>query len=132
MPRAATVLLWTAALTGAALAGCASAHHAGPATIDAGVLEAVRGRDSVSVMVILAMPTGEDDAGASRSAEIAAMQDAVLQGLEPGQYRVGRRFESVPALTLTVYDEAAIHALSRHEHVRRIGLDEGGGTGGAP
>lgn len=130
--RAIPILAVPAAVVG--VAGCASAPpRAEPAPIEARVLEAVQARDSVAVMVVLVRPTSYDRGpGAQLRRDVRDMQNRVLDVLEDDEYRVRHRFESVPAMTLMVYGEAAVRKLALARDVQRIGLDESAGGGGSP
>lgn len=115
------------------LGACATAMRTEPVPVAPEVLEAVRARDSVSVVVVLVTPTSYYGGNRNRlRSDIAHMQDAVENALDPDQYRVMHRFQSVPALTLMIYDEAALHTLALVKHVQRIGLDDGSGGGEIP
>ena len=135
MHRSATDLLAaTVAAAGLlALGACASATRARPAPIDPHVLETVRSADSVGVVVVLATPPSyyRGDSGRLRN-DIRGMQDAVLDALEPGAFRVRHRFQSIPAMTLVVFDESTIRALALRKQVERIDFDDGSGDGGPP
>lgn len=121
LPLAAAALV--AALGATA---CASAPRAEPAPIAPEVLERVRSADSVGVVVILVTPSSYYGGNSQRvRSDIAGMQQSVLGALEPGQYRLRERFQSVPAMTLVVYGEPAIRTLALHRHVERIELDDG-------
>lgn len=114
------------ALMGAALAGCASAMRTEPVPIDPRVLEQVRSADSVDVVVVLVTPPSYYRRNTDRlRSDIRGMQDDVVGRLEPGTFRVRRRFASVPAMTLTVSSEATVRTLALLRHVARVRLDDG-------
>lgn len=115
------------ALMGAVLAaGCASSMRTEPVPIDPQVLEQVRSADSVDVVVVLVTPSSyyQRDTGRLRN-DIRGMQDDVVGRLEPGTFRVRRRFTSVPAMTLTVFSEETLRTLALLRHVARVRLDDG-------
>ncbi len=112
--------------------GCATAMRAEPVPVAPEVMETFQAQDSVPVVVVLTTPTSYYRRDQARlRGDIAHMQDAVVSALEPGQYREMHRFQSVPAMTLMVYDEAAIHTLALLKYVQRVGLDDGSGGGGS-
>jgi hypothetical protein len=130
--RRALIPTLSIALASLIVAGaCSLAGRVRPAPIESGVLEAVRVQDSVAVMVMLVPPSGGGQEGEAVQRDIRRAQDDVLDGLDPESYRILKRFESVPAMTLVVYGERAVQRLARQERVERVGLDDGGG-GGAP
>lgn len=115
------------ALMGAVLAaGCASSMRTEPVPIDPRVLEQVRSADSVDVVVVLVTPSSyyQRDTDRLRN-DIRGMQDDVVDRLEPGTFRVRRRFTSVPAMTLTVFSEETLRTLALLRHVARVRLDDG-------
>jgi hypothetical protein len=123
----------TLGLLAIVLGGCASAMRANPVPVAPEVLDTFRAQDSVAVVVVLVTPNSYYRGDRNRlRGDIAHMQDEVENALEPGQYRELHRFQSVPALTLMLYDEAAIRTLARLKHVQRLGLDDGSGGGETP
>jgi hypothetical protein len=106
--------------------------RAEPVPVEPAVLETIRAQDSVGIVVVLVTPQSYYR-GTSRQLQndIANRQDRVLRALNDYRYRVRHRFRSVPAMTLVVYDEAAVHTLALLKRVSRIGLDDGSGGGGS-
>ena len=131
MPICRRSVLLVTLIAVATPAACATGGGTGPASVDPEVLATLRSADSVAVMVSLVDPDVEGRGDALRAA-IAGMQDAVLGSLDPGDFRVRRRFTSVPALALILTTEAALMALADHRYVQRVGLDASGGGGPGP
>jgi hypothetical protein len=127
---------WLRLLAPAVLLLPLACHATRPPTGDRAapeVLAALRATGEAPVVVALVEPSGYPDPGADRQrirAEIARMQEEVLQSLDPAEYRDRHRFESVPAMAGTLLSERALRTLLSHPHVRRVDLDPGGtGTG---
>jgi hypothetical protein len=126
--RAMTTLPAACAL---ALTACArpapGAGEPSPALMDA-----LRADGRVEVMVTLTPPPGYEpgrapDAGTR--AAIARLQDDVLDGLDPADFRLRTRFRSIPALAGTVLTERGLRALAADPRVARVDRDPGGGGG---
>ncbi|HUG42271.1 MAG TPA: hypothetical protein VMM12_17540 [Longimicrobiales bacterium] len=116
------------------LAGCRTLDGNGSDTVSPDVLDAVRVHGRADVMVALVPPVGYDDAepaGPRVRAEIARLQDEVLESLGAVHFTLRQRFVAVPALAGTVLSEEGLRALSAHPGVARVDLDVGGG-GGTP
>jgi subtilisin family serine protease len=60
--------------------------------------------------------------GAARRQRIAERRERILAALPPGQFRVARRYEVLPAVALLARPEA-IEALGRHPEVKLVHLD---------
>jgi hypothetical protein len=118
-----------------ALPACRSTPDPAPPRVDAAVREALRSDGEVRVIVALRPPHASDpsEGGAARHrAEIARIQDEVLSTLDPADFTLGHRFESVPALAGTVRSARGLRTLGEHPLVLRVDLDpEGGGGRGA-
>jgi len=115
-------------------AGCAG-PEAEPSDGDVvPVLQQLKARGAVRLVVALEVPVAEDPQGPDLSGlqrRIAEAQDEVLEALDPASYRNLNRLQSVPSMTLTILTEAAYRTLEAHPRVRKIGLDAGG-TGTSP
>lgn len=111
-----------------------SDHSIDPVSAKAGlgVADSIAVNGEANIVIALQSPTGVRDQPASLDGlrqGIAVMQDAVLSGLEPGDFQLHLRFQSVPALTGRVFTNAGLARLAANPHVARIDLDVGG-TGG--
>lgn len=126
-----------------ALAGCGSMAESpdragGPpdtAIVAGDVMRALAADGRADVVVSLAPPAGYDDGAAADTvmrAAIARLQDDVLAALQPSDFRLRRRFESIPALAGTVLTGDGIRILAGHPRVVRVDLEVGGGGGGTP
>jgi subtilisin family serine protease len=89
-----------------------------------GVLEAIRRGESPRVMIALGVPVAAT-MGALRS-NVATIQSQVLQGFADSDIAIERKYVAVPAVSLTVRNEAALRRLAGDPNVRRIDLDAGG------
>ncbi len=90
----------------------------------------LRERGEVRVVVALKVAVSENQQGtdlAELQRQISDTQDEVLNALAPPGYRDPQRFQSVPAITLTILTEAALRTLGGHPKVAKVDLDVGGG-----
>ncbi len=113
-----------------AIAGCFPPGPEASSKVASEVFERLRDSDEVRVVVFLAAPAelAEPDADpAERRDGIARLQDEVLAALNPQDYRDVQRFESVPAMVLTILSEAGLAALESHPDVEKVDRDTGGG-----
>jgi subtilisin family serine protease len=93
-----------------------------------GVREAIQA-GGARVVVALARPAvlsaAPTDLARVRAA-VAAGQDAVLAQLKPADFKLGLRYQAVPALVGTLLTEAGLDQLAALPTVQRIDLDVGG------
>lgn len=85
------------------------------------------------VVVSLALPESFDALAADLSSlrvQVSRVQQAVLSGVSPGEFRVVQRFEAVPALSGWLF-EAGVETLASKPGVVRIDLDTGGQGSGS-
>src|SRR5262249_13691727 len=118
-----------AAVTCLALASSVSAAPPDAIVAD-DVFHALTGSEWVRVMVLLDAPDGEPEQLASATVlklqeRAAKVEDKVLEALEPGDFRLKRRFEVVPGFAGEVSREG-VRRLSLLPDVLRVELDEGG------
>lgn len=107
--------------------GMALALIAAPLATAATVADAIwtqlQRESRVRVVVVLPDHEGQERGRAALAEEV----DRLLATLPTGS-RLERRFETVPALALSV-DRAGLEALAASSHVARVDLDEGGSGG---
>jgi subtilisin family serine protease len=90
--------------------------------IGSAVVAAVAGDGEARVLVVLA---DADRLASAGTAEVAAEVDALLASLPAGGVRLERRFQTVPAVALSI-DADGLAALAGSSRVQRVDLDEGG------
>jgi len=98
--------------------------QSGPSKIDAKVLETLRTQELAAVFVRLNVPvitkkklTPEEEQTQKRT--IATAQEQVLQELAGTKYKLRRKFEIVPTLSMEVGTDA-IAVLEKSAHVSRV------------
>ncbi len=94
-----------------------------------GVIESISLDRGAAIMVALEEPAMISKSPASRERfrqEISQLQEEVLSGLDPGDFELRLRFQSVPALAGRVFTAAGLARLTANPRVVRIDLDVGG------
>jgi subtilisin family serine protease len=93
--------------------------------IGPGVLEAIRRGEQPAISVSLRAARHESPD--RMRAEVAEVQEGVLQRVADHEVAVRRRFAMVPALSAIAHSEEALMRMAADPRVRRIDLDVGGG-----
>lgn len=112
---------------------CHSLTTADPAKAGSDVLDALRANGEAQVMIALVSAPSQRDPRADPAqlrAEVARLQAEVLNDLDSTDYRSGKLFEFVPAMSGTVHSQRGLSVLLAHRNVRRVDLDTGGGGSG--
>jgi hypothetical protein len=98
--------------------------------IDASVIEGVRARGEINVIVALVEPVTDGRSTQDQTilrAQIARMQREVLNTLGEDEYRSRVLFENVPAMAGTILHMRALRTLDAHPHVMKVDPDPAGG-----
>ena len=112
------------------IAGCFLTEPEPSSKVGSEVFEGLRDNGEVRVVVFLTLPAefaGPDADPAERREGIAQVQDDVLAALTASDYSAVQRFDSVPAVVLTIISEAGLAKLESHPDVEKVDLDTGGG-----
>lgn len=112
------------------LPACSSMTAIDSGKVGSDVLSTLRARGSVPVAIALVEPAGYGSPQADTSrlrAEIARLQQQVLSRLDERDFRLGSRFQNVPAISGTLLTEQGLEVLVADSTVRRIDVDVGGG-----
>jgi subtilisin family serine protease len=108
---------------GAAVVACAlAAGRAQAAEVGARVVDELRLRPRVRVIVALREPTAPATDLTLRNAEVGAIQGNVLEGLRPGDFLLTHRWQSLNAFAGDV-TSAGLRALAEDPDVRMVDVD---------
>jgi hypothetical protein len=111
-----------------AFIGISSGYACEMNKVGKGLLEALRVSESVQVVVALGEPSSMKDSDMDTLAwkdRMAAVQEKVLSALDPCDFQLSQRYESIPAFSGRITQQG-LEKLVKESLVVKIDLDVGG------